>query len=51
MSEIRRFFEDYKKLEKKMVVVEDFLGQKYAFESIARATRLYRQNRAKLRAA
>lgn len=33
-KELKSFFEDYKKLEKKTVVVEDFLGKEKAFEII-----------------
>ena len=33
-KELKSFFEDYKKLEKKTVVVEDFLGKEKAYEII-----------------
>lgn len=41
MSEVRRFFEDYKKLENKAVKVEDILGTEVAFQVIEKAIRSY----------
>jgi inorganic pyrophosphatase len=39
--ELRRFFEDYKKLEHKQVIVEQFLGREEAYKIVAEATALY----------
>jgi inorganic pyrophosphatase len=41
LSEMRNFFEDYKKLEKKTVVVEEFLGKKIALEILEESFKLY----------
>lgn len=40
--ELRRFFEDYKKLERKKVLVRDFLGPGQARETVGRALEHYR---------
>ncbi len=41
MTEVKRFFEDYKVLEEKNVVVEDFFGKQEAFEAIMASMTLY----------
>jgi inorganic pyrophosphatase len=41
MVEVKRFFEDYKALEKKLVVVEDFIGRDEAIKIIEEAIDLY----------
>jgi len=45
LKEIRRFFEDYKALENKQVIVEDFMGPEEAIQIIKEALELYRQLR------
>ncbi len=45
LREIRRFFEDYKVLENKQVVVEDLMGPAEAFRIIREALDMYRQLR------
>ena len=45
LREIRRFFEDYKALEHKQVIVEDMLGPAEAFTIIREALELYRKLR------
>ena len=46
--ELKRFFEDYKKLEHKEVVVENFLGKKEAYKSVVESIELYKENIGKL---
>lgn len=41
ISELRNFFEDYKKLENKTVVVEEFLGKGQAHEILLESIELY----------
>jgi inorganic pyrophosphatase len=43
MIEVKRFFEDYKALEKKEVKVKDFLSKDKAFEIIRNAIAMYQQ--------
>ncbi len=47
--EIRRFFEDYKKLEEKEVTVEEPLGAEMAHEVVEEAIELYRREENRLR--
>lgn len=49
MVEVRRFFEDYKALESKSVVVENFLGTKDALRIIEEAISLYQKQEMTLR--
>jgi len=49
LSEIRRFFEDYKVLEHKQVVVEGLLGAKDAVAAVVESFALYRAEEQKLR--
>ncbi|MCC9135865.1 inorganic diphosphatase [Pontibacter silvestris] len=41
LLEMRRFFEDYKKLENKEVIVEQFLGREHAYKIIQDSVDLY----------
>jgi inorganic pyrophosphatase len=45
LREIKRFFEDYKILENKQVVVEDFMGPDEAIKILEEALDLYRKLR------
>ncbi len=49
LRELRRFFEDYKALERKTVTVEDFLGPDEAVRSLHEAVELYTRNEVRLR--
>jgi inorganic pyrophosphatase len=42
--ELRRFFEDYKELEHKHVIVEEFLGREEAYKVITNSLNLYNKN-------
>lgn len=46
--ELQRFFEDYKKLEHKQVVVEQFLGREEAYAIVEDAVKLYSELRPQL---
>lgn len=48
LKEVRRFFEDYKILENKTVIVEQFAGREEAFAVIKAAIAYYAAERAKL---
>jgi inorganic pyrophosphatase len=41
ISELKNFFEDYKKLENKKVVVEDFLNRELALQILQESINLY----------
>lgn len=41
MMEVKRFFEDYKELEDKKVVVEDFFGKMEALKTIMASMAFY----------
>ena len=43
MTEVKRFFEDYKALEHKQVIVESFRNRKEAFKVIQDSVRLYQK--------
>lgn len=43
LDEVRKFFEDYKALEKKKVEVEDFFGPSHAIKSLEEAIALYKK--------
>ena len=49
LSELRRFFEDYKKLEHKEVLVQDFFGPEETFRVITDYMEIYRQQEEMLR--
>lgn len=45
LIELKRFFEDYKKLEHKNVTVEKFLGKEKAWDIVMESIKLYEDNR------
>jgi inorganic pyrophosphatase len=45
LRQVRRFFQDYKVLEQKQVMIEDLLGPEEALAIIAEALELYRRLR------
>jgi inorganic pyrophosphatase len=45
LVELKRFFEDYKMLEHKNVLVEQFMSREKAFEIILESKRLYEENK------
>lgn len=49
MQEVKRFFEDYKKLEQKEVLVQDFSGAEEAVDAVRDAMALYREKYGKSR--
>ncbi len=49
VTEVQRFFEDYKALENKKVVVEKFLGPKEAQKILLEAVELYKELKEELR--
>jgi inorganic pyrophosphatase len=48
LVELRRFFEDYKMLEHKNVIVEQFMNREKAFEIVNESMKLYQENRSML---
>jgi inorganic pyrophosphatase len=48
MIEIKTFFEDYKALENKSVIIEKLLDRADALKTIQQAAEYYQQNKAKL---
>jgi inorganic pyrophosphatase len=48
LVELKRFFEDYKQLEHKNVIVDQFMGREKAYEIVLEGMKLYNENREKL---
>jgi inorganic pyrophosphatase len=48
LVELKRFFEDYKKLEHKNVIVEEFLNREKAYDVILESMKLYQDNKKNL---
>ncbi|KAL4438071.1 hypothetical protein ABPG74_016850 [Tetrahymena malaccensis] len=44
LMQIRRFFEDYKKLEKKHVIVEEFQGKEKAYQVVEDSIKMYKEH-------
>ena len=45
LVELKRFFEDYKMLEHKDVIVEQFMNREKAFEIVRESMKLYQDNK------
>lgn len=45
LIELKRFFEDYKKLEHKNVIVDRFISKEKAYEIVVESMRLYQENK------
>jgi len=45
LVELKRFFEDYKKLEHKNVIVEQFLPREKAYEIVRESMKLYQEKK------
>jgi inorganic pyrophosphatase len=45
LVELKRFFEDYKMLEHKNVIVEQFMNREKAYEIIQESMQLYQENK------
>jgi inorganic pyrophosphatase len=50
LNQVRRFFEDYKTLEGKQVVVQNFLGKKEAHDILSNSIKFYKEKKDELRA-
>lgn len=49
LVELKRFFEDYKKLEHKNVTVEQFVNREKAYDLVSESMKLYQENKDSLR--